>query len=368
MKRIGFLFDKICDISNIRTAMAKASEGKRNHKYVKRVLNNSDYYAESVRTMLIDGTYNPSPYSVKKIFDGSSGKERNIYKPNFYPDQIIHWALILQIQPVMMKSMYQYNCGSVPGRGTGYGQKVLRRWLDTDKRNTKYCLKMDISKYYPSVNNEILKSMFRRKIKDNKCLWLIDTIIDSAVGLPIGNYTSQWFSNFFLERLDHYIKENLGAVHYIRYVDDLVILGANKRKLHAIRKSISEYLKSIKLSLKGNWQVFRTDKRDIDFLGMRFYRYKTILRKRNSLRIRRRMRKIKRKGYLCYRDACTVISYWGWIKHTNSYKFYHSVVKPTATIKKAKGVISRYARKRNKICASARIQSVDARDQAVTAC
>ena len=348
LKRIGYLFDKICDIDNIKTAMKKASEGKRNHKYVKRVLENAEYYAEAVRAMLLNGTYTPSPYSVKKIFDGSSNKERIIYKPNFYPDQIIHWALMLQLQPIIMKSMYEYNCGSVPGRGSGYGQKTLRRWLDSDKRNTKYCLKMDISKFYPSIDNSIIKQMFRKKIKDDKCLWLIDTIVDSAQGLPIGNYTSQWFSNFFLEGLDHYIKENLGAVYYIRYVDDLVILGVNKKKLHAICKSVSEYLNNIQLSIKGNWQVFRIDKRDIDFLGMRFFRNKTILRKRNSLRIRRRMRKIKKKGYLCYRDACAVISYWGWLKHTNSYKYYHSVVKPTVTIKKAKGVISRYARKNNR--------------------
>jgi len=353
LKRTGFIFDKICDIDNIKTAIHKASEGKRDHKYVKRVLDDVEYYATSVRQLLLNTNYKPSPYSIKRIYDGSSNKERVIYKPNFYPDQIIHWALMLQIQPIVMKGMYEYNCGSVPGRGSGYGQKALRHWLDTDKKNTKYCLKMDISKFYPSIDNDTLKRMFRKKIKDRDCLWLIDTIIDSAQGLPIGNYTSQWFSNFFLEGLDHYIKESLGAFYYIRYVDDLVILGSNKRKLHAMRKSISEYLNSIKLSLKGNWQVFRIDKRDIDFLGMRFYRNKTILRKRNSLRMRRRMKKIKRKGRLCYRDACAIVSYWGWLKHTNSYKFYHDVIKQTATLKKAKGVISKYARKRNKICTAA---------------
>jgi hypothetical protein len=244
--------------------------------------------------------------------------------------------------------MYEYSCGSVPGKGTGYGQKTLRKWLDNDRKSTKYCLKMDITKFYPSVDNELLKQMFRRKIKDNDCLWIIDTIIDSAQGLPIGNYTSQWFSNFFLEKLDHYIKEKLGTKYYIRYVDDMVLLGANKKKLHLARKLIDEYLRSINLKLKGNWQVFKLAKRDIDFLGMRFYRNKTTLRKRNSLRIRRRMLKVKRKGRLNYKDACAIVSYWGWIKHTNSYKFYNSAVKPIATIKYAKKVISNYVRKNNK--------------------
>lgn len=277
-----------------------------------------------------------------------------IHKPNFYPDQIIHWALMLQLQTVIMRGMYEYSCGSVPGRGTSYGQKTLRRWLDKDYKNTKYCLKMDISKFYPSVNNELLKEMFRRKVKDKDCLWLIDRIIDSAEGLPIGNYTSQWFSNFFLEGLDHYIKEKLEIKYYVRYVDDLVILGSNKRKLHAARRSISSYLDNIDLKMKDDWQVFKVNDRAIDFLGFRFFRYKTILRKRTALRIRRRIVKIQKKGYLNYKDACAVVSYWGWIKRSNSFNFYHKYVKPIVTIKKAKRKVSEYAKARN-LCGDTRI-------------
>jgi hypothetical protein len=246
--------------------------------------------------------------------------------------------------------MYGYNCGSVPGRGTAYGQKGLRHWLDTDHKNTKYCLKMDISKFYPSVDNEVLKRMFRRKIKDVNCLWLIDVIIDSNNGLPIGNYTSQWFANFFLEGLDHFIKEKLGVKYYVRYVDDLVLLGPNKKKLHKARREISSYLESINLRLKDNWQVFRVNDRGIDFLGFRFFRNKTILRKRNALRIRRRLSKIRKKGRLNYKDACALISYWGWIKRSNSFNFYNKHVKPIVSVGKAKKVVSDYARKANSVC------------------
>lgn len=258
---------------------------------------------------------------------------------------------MLQLQPVIMRGMYQYNCGSVPGRGTSYGQKALRKWLDNDRKNTKYCLKMDISKFYPSVDNEVLKQMFRRKIKDNNCLWLIDKIIDSNKGLPIGNYTSQWFANFFLEGLDHFIKENLGVKRYIRYVDDLVLLGSSKKKLHKARAAIAGYLESIHLKLKGNWQVFKVDTRDIDFLGFRFFRNKTILRKRNALRIRRRFRKISKKKALNYKDACAVISYWGWIKRSNSYNFYNKYAKRLVSLSKARRAVSYYARKNLRLCA-----------------
>ena len=314
---------------------------------MKHVLDNMDDYANKIRDMLLTYRYVPSPYIEKTIMDGANKKERTICKPRYYPDQIIHWALMLQIQPVIMRGMYEYCCGSVPNRGTSYGQKTLRKWLDTDRKGTKYCLKLDISKFYPSVDNEILKAMFRRKIKDSRCLWLIDSIIDSAKGLPIGNYTSQWFSNFFLEGLDHYIKENLRVKYYIRYVDDLVLLGSNERKLHKVMDSINKYLNSINLSVKGDWQVFRVECRPIDFLGFKFYRDKTILRKRTALRIRRRMRKIHKKNRLNYKDACAIVSYWGWIVRSDSYQFYHKYMKPVVSVKRAKRTVSKFAKTNN---------------------
>lgn len=344
MKREGYIFERICEIDNIKQAIMSASLGKRNQNRVKKVIDRIDIAASKIQKILLSNNYVPSPYIIKTIYDGANKKERQIYKPKFYPDQIIHWALILQIQPIIMRGMYKYNCGSVPARGTSYGQKALRQWLDTDHKNTKYCLKMDVSKFYPSVDNEILKQMFRKKIKDESCLHLIDTIIDSNKGLPIGNYTSQWFANFFLQDLDHLIKEKLSVKYYIRYVDDLVLLGPNKKKLHKVRKAIASYLESIRLKLKDNWQVFKVNNRDIDFLGFRFFRDKTILRKRNALRIRRRIRKISKKKGLNYKDACAVISYWGWIKHSNSYNLYNNYVKPVVSLKKARKVVSRHVK------------------------
>lgn len=345
MKRVGYLFEKVCELENIKQAIIKSSLGKRNQKRVKYVMDNMDTHAVKIRNLLLDKKYIPSPYDVKTIQDGATKKTRTIHKPRYFPDQIIHWALMLAIQPVIMKGMYEYSCGSVPGRGTSYGQKILRKWLDNDYKGTKYCLKMDISKFYPSVDNGILKEMFKKKIKDGDCLWLIDSIIDSADGLPIGNYTSQWFSNFFLQGLDHFIKEKLGIKYYVRYVDDLVLLGGNKKKLHLARKIISEYLNNVGLQLKGNWQVSKVSDRDIDFLGFRFFRDKTILRKRNALRIRRRIKKIGKKRELSLKDACAVISYWGWIKRSNSFNFYNKHVKPTISVGRAKKVVSIYVKR-----------------------
>ena len=344
MKRHGYIYEKIYDIENIKNAMHKAAIGKRNQLRVRTILENSDWYAHKIRKMLINQTYRPTKPHIKVIQDGAIGKTRTIHKPNFYPDQIIHWALMLQIEPILMKGMYQYNCGSVPGRGTSYGQKALRKWMDNDPKNTKYCLKMDVKKFYPSIQAKYMKSAFLKKIKDKKCLWLIDTIIGTEDGQPIGFYTSQWFANFFLQDLDHFIKEKLGIKYYIRYVDDLVLLGPNKKKLHAARKEVQKFLAKIGLTLKNTWQVWPTKKRDIDFLGIRFFKNKTILRKRNALRIKRRMVKIKRKGYLNEQDASAFISYWGWIKRSDSYHFYHKNMQPYATIAMARKVVSTNAK------------------------
>lgn len=348
MKRVGNIYQKICEPGNIREAIIKSSLGKRNKRVVKGVLGDIDHYVSEVQQMLTGKSFIPSPHETKNIWDGAKKKERIICIPKYYPDQIVHWALILQIQGVMMKGMYPYNCGSVPGRGTGLGQKALRKWINRDYKGTKYCFKMDISKYYPSVDISILKQMFRKKIKDQDCLWLIDSILDSHPdGLPIGNYTSQWFANFFLQDMDHFVKEKLHVKYYVRYIDDLVMLGPNKRELHKARKQLFEYLATLHLKPKGDWQVFPINKRAIDFLGFRFFRNKTILRKRNSLRIRRRASKIAKKETLNYKDATAMISYWGWIKRSNSYRFYNEVIKPKVSIQQAKGVVSRYVSRAN---------------------
>ena len=354
MKRVGYIYGKIYDLDNIKNAILKVSRGKRNQSRVKKILNNIDCYALKIQTMLKEKTYIPSDYIIKDIVDNSSNKKRTIYKSNFYPDQIIHWCLILQIQSIILRGMYFYNCGSVPNKGLSFGKKAISGWLKNDRFGTKYCLKMDISKYYPSVDNSLLKDSFRRIIKDCNCLWLIDTIIDSCLGLPIGNYTSQWFSNYFLQDLDYYIKCDLKIKHYIRYVDDMVLLDSNKKKLRNARIKIEQFLNDKNLELKSNWQIFQVNKRPIDFLGFIFYRNKIFLRKKLCLRIKRRIKKIYKKKYLSYKDSCSAVSYFGWMKQARCYNFYFKNVKPFISIKLCRKVISNNDKKSN-ICRNSRI-------------
>lgn len=229
MKRYNNIFVKIIELDNISSAILRASKGKRGRNEVKKILDSSFYYAVKIREMLINKTYVPTKSHEFTIVDGISRKVRNIKKPAFYPDQVIHWCIMNVLEEYFMKGMYKYSCASIKNRGVYYGSKYLKKILVSDKKNTKYCLKLDIKKYYPSINKEILKNKFRRLFKDNDLLWLLDTVVDSENDILIGFYTSQWFANFFFTDLDHYIKEKLKVKYYIRYADDMILLGNNKK-------------------------------------------------------------------------------------------------------------------------------------------
>jgi len=321
MKRIGFIYEKVYDKNNIRNAIYNASKGKKKKRMVKWVLANEGKVIETVHEMLKNKTYIPSKYFESRIVDGLSKKERKIYKPKFYPDQIIHWSLMLQIDFVIKRGMYKWSCASVPKRGQHYAKNRVEKWIRNDFKNTKYILKLDMKKYYPSINLELLKAKFRKLIKDDDVLLLIDSIIDSHnKGLPIGNYTSQWFANFYLQDIDHFIKEKLKAKYYVRYMDDLVIFGSNKRKLRKLFMALKEKCIEEKLTIKGDWQIFNSQKRYLDFCGFVFTREKTFIRKRITRNMRRKYFKFNKNPTT--HNAQSMLSYYGWVKHTDSYILY----------------------------------------------
>lgn len=232
MKRKGNIYQNIIKLSNIEAAIYHAAKGKGGRKSVEKILDSPTYYAMQVQKSLIDKTFKPSPYVEMKIKDGANKKERIIFKPHFYPDQVVHWALMQQLESLLMKGMYEFCCASIKGRGIMRGMRHIKKILVQDRKYTKYCLKLDIKKFYPSVDKQVLKDKFRKIIKDKDTLFLIDLIIDSSKeGLPIGNYTSQWFANFYLQDLDHFIKEQLHIKYYVRYMDDMVLFSTTRKNL-----------------------------------------------------------------------------------------------------------------------------------------
>lgn len=224
-----------------------------------------------------------------------------------------------------------------------------------DLKHARYCVKLDIHKFYPSIPHDKLKARLREKIKDEKALRLIDTVIDShSPGIPIGNYTSPWLAEFFLQPLDWYIKQTLGIRHYVRYADDLVLIDSNKRKLRKALYAVMEFVKELGMELKPDYQLFRIQQngrgRKIDFVGRCFGRGFTTIRKRRALALMRQSRFIQKLQRLNrpipYKVAAGFLSRSACFKHTNSYgmkqKYYDTV-----NIKKLKEVVSNESKRKH---------------------
>lgn len=342
MKRIGNLYEFVYDKDTIRKAIKEASKGKRKRRDVKKILRDEETYVRKLHKLLKKEKFSPAPYIFDTILDGSQNKQREILKPKFYPDQIVHWCIYLTIRDHIYPKMYSISCGSIPGRGVHYGKRFVEKWIREDRKNTKYYMQLDVTKFYQSIKPDKLMEKIRRKFKDEKLLSLLESILYMSDGLPIGMLLSQVFANFFASDIDFYIKQDLKAVHYIRYMDDMVIFGRNKKELHNMRKQIASRLRRDGLTLKSNWKICKFDKEPLDFMGFRFYRDHTALRKSIMLRISRKARKVGRKGKAATStDACSIISYMGWISHSDSYGFFMRWVKPYVSIRRMKNIIRR---------------------------
>jgi len=277
VKRYGSCWDTVCSLANIEAAHERARRGKRHYGEVKMVDADPDRYFKAIREMLVNKLFGNSPYEVMMKTDGP--KNREIWKLPYYPDRIIHHAIVNVLEPIWMRGFIRDTYAALPGRGVHDGVKRIRKALQ-DVDGTKYCLKLDVRKFYQSINHACLKRIVRRKVKDVDLLELLDLIIDSAPGVPIGNFASQYFGNVYLSDFDHWCKERLRVRYYYRYCDDIVLLSASKEQLRDWFIQMQAYLSELHLEIKGNWQIFPVDDRGIDFLGYRFFHGYTLVRKR----------------------------------------------------------------------------------------
>lgn len=327
IKRHGNLYEKIYEIDNLREAHRMARKGKSHYTDVQMVDYDPDLFLAEIYQDLKDETYLTANYRVKTIVD--RGKTREIYVLPYYPDRIVQWAIMLQIEPILLNTFILDTYGSIPNRGIHFGVERVRNALK-DVDGTKYALQIDVKKFFPSIDNEILKEMLRWKFKDEKLLRLLDGIIDTADGVPIGNYISQYFGNYYLSWFDHYMKEQCGAKYYFRYMDDIVILHHDKAFLHELyHTKIEPYMnEKLNLTIKENRQIYEVDLRGVDFIGYRFFHDYTLLRKKTYRNIRKKCNYLMRKHKLSYSDRCTVESYKGWIKWANCHNLYTKYIEP----------------------------------------
>lgn len=350
MKTYKHLWEELISDENIIAAAYSASHGaiKGNRKeYLRSINENISENIATIRDIIIN--YQTVKHKPVIINDGILQKKREIIVPTI-EEHLIQHAVMLILKPIFMKGMYEHSYASIPGRGCHAGAKQLKKWIKNDSDYINYCAKFDIRKFFDNIDQEILIEKLQRIIKDDLFMDLLIKIIrTSDKGLPLGFYTSQWFANFYLQDFDHYVKEQLGVKYYMRYMDDMVLLGDDKSRLHDVRKLMLNYLQeNLHLWFKDNWQVFPFDYivdgkhkgRFIDFMGFRFYRTYTTMRRGITKKAMRKALKLSRKTYITIHDARQMLTYFGWIKHTNSHNFKLRHIDPYVDFTKLKSIIS----------------------------
>lgn len=336
----------------------KTAKGKAGKEQVRKVKRNPEKYEKELERQLRANTFTKAKHQTETINEYSCKKTRELLKPTYLYEQPAHHALIRAIMPALMRGMYDLSCGSIPGRGPHYGKRFVEKWIRNDPKNCKYVLKFDIRHFFQSIPHRKLKKALKKKIRDRVILKKLFAVIDCCKqGVPIGFYTSQWFGNFYLTPLDHYIKEKLHVKKMIRYADDVTCFGRNKKILHKARRKIEEFLnKELGLKIKPDWQVFRFEYvgkngkvhgRPLDFMGFVFHRNRTTIRKNILNRIQKKVNKVKRKGKVTWKDAASLLSRIGYFSHTDTYNYYLDHVKPYINVKTLKKLISKHTRREN---------------------
>lgn len=353
--------EKLISEDNIRLAIIQAGTNKNKHnrrhwklRYIKA---NVDKYVPVVREWILNFLDKDFKHKPVEINDGIAVKKRIIVVPTV-EECIVHHAVTNVLKDIVSKSMYEHSYASIPGHGTHKATKAVKKWIRKKNTNTKYCLQLDIKKFFDSVDQDILLSKLSKIIRDKQYYKYLEKIIrTTSKGIPLGFTTSQWFANFLLTELDHKIKQLYGVKYYIRFMDDMVIFGSNKRKLHKIKDRIELYLNNVlNLTLKSNWQVFLMDTirgfkkgRFLDFLGFKFYREYTGLRSKIALRVRRKAKRIFKKGKPNIHDVRQMVTYAGLVKYANCYKWFQKYVLTYVSIKYLRRKISKYDKRQRRL-------------------
>jgi len=341
LKRAGNLFPTICSWANLELAADRARKRKRYRHYAEQFELRRESNLREIRKELIEGSWRPREYHEFKIYEP---KERIICAAP-YRDRVVHHAVCNIIGPVLERKMVDQSHACRSGKGTGSAREDCRRLV----KKYRYVLKADIRKYFPSIDHEILKQKLRRAIKCKETLGLLDMIVDSwntsegghfwfagddlfdvarCRGIPIGNLTSQLFANYFMDRIDHCILQELKPKGYIRYTDDFLLFSNSKSYLHRCLARIRHELDKERLQLHDRkYRVFPVGT-GVPFLGFRFFPERVMVLRDNRLRFEKRMR---RKRQERKNGDCSVSEIWesmfAWFQFVRTYPVNEGLVK-----------------------------------------
>jgi len=355
MKTCHNLYDKIISFKNIFLAYRKARKGKTKKPDIVEFEKDLWKNLLSLQNELANYSYTPKPL---KTFILRDPKTRKISKADFR-DRIVHHAIILVIEPIFDKTFIYDSCANRKGKGNLFAIKRFQVFIRKVSRNGNlkgwfnnnqikgYCFKADIKHYFQEVDHEILINILMRKVKDRAVLGLIEKILDNASsklggratsrdkdilpttsglrgeakkGMPLGNLTSQFFANVYLNELDYFIKHELKAKYYIRYVDDFIILHESKEQLQVWIIQIEEFLRNhLKIELHPQKSKIISLSRGVDFVGFRNFYHFQLLRKRNIKKIIFKIKQYK-LGNPSYKELMESFQGWdAYAKWANSY-------------------------------------------------
>ena len=389
-KREGFLYDSLVDKAFLKKCVKQSlSKKKKKRRDVKKVVCDIDGTVDMMYNTFANDDYTPTPPYTCPIIDRCSGKDRELCIQPYNYDGVINTAIVEVLKPIILRGMHHWSCSSVKGRG---GQRMLdynQRVAHKKAKNSKYIAELDIKQYYPSVPLRNVIKALERKIKDKKFLLLVAVsmscyepgmkyavehglsaydVVGDKVGLNIGMLLSQWTGNYYLEPLDRFILTLDGVMYESRNMDNIIIAGRNKRKLHRAVEAIQQFLHDeLGLELKDDWQVFKlyrdkryTDKtgtpkikrsRKISTVGYLIGRDRVMMRQKNFLRMVRQCNRAKKKKQqgksIPVKMAQGIISRMGFLKHcTDSFHAREKYIYPLG-VSKLKKIISADAKRRN---------------------
>ena len=305
---------------------------------------------DGLRNELINRNIILKPIFYKEKLDGSCNKIRRIGIQDV-KQQIYDYIAVEGLKPIF-KRIGGHQYASIKGRGQINGVRKIQRWLRN--KNIKYAGKADIKKCFENISREKMMNFLHKYVRNDLLLWLVNELLSTfESGLSIGSYLSQFLCNLYMSQLYHEISENMFRVrkhknginerinlvtHVLIYMDDILILGTNSKDLNKAMKLIIKFAKDeMGLEVKASWTVFKTRLKDrktkdekyegqfIDMMGFRIYRWHTTIRRRVFIRIRkaymRTLKCIKTHKTILVSLARKCLSYYGYIKHTDSFKF-----------------------------------------------
>lgn len=313
---MGGLFEHFSSFSNLLAAYQKARRGTRKNQATSEFFLNLEYELFEMQESLRLMTYYPEDYRYFQIYDP---KERTISVAPFR-DRVVHHALVNVLEPIYERCFIYDSYATRKGKGTHKALRQAQRYL----KRTGWFFKTDISKYFDSIQHDVLLELLSLKIKDKQVLEITERIIRNGgaggVGLPIGNLTSQFFANVYLNKFDHFVKQELRFKEYIRYMDDFVLFSSDKDWLKQARLEIEAYLKEqLGLSLKPSGTYINSATNGLTFLGRRVFPATLRIAPENLKRMLKRMKACEADHLSGEMDEATFLqimnSYWSIIQH-----------------------------------------------------